>query len=311
MSRPVQSTNISLHHLRAAVVAADRGSFRQAAEFLAVRHSALSRSISQFEHLVGVALFDRSTGGVAPTPAGRTILQMSRMILEQFDTLVATGRSSGRGEAGRLSVGFCTSISAGNLRASLAEFRKRTPMVTLTTAERSRTHLMDAVRNGTIDVAVVPGRRTLSGQTSLPVWSERILIVLPKDHPLVTCNIIHWTDLHNETVLLSQRDPGNDIKELLVSKLVANEGRPKIERHDVSRGIIKSLVSIGLGISLVMEADIGANFSGLVYREIQDGSGSSRMGFHAHWRENNENPALARFLDLLAERYPSPPSDDG
>lgn len=308
MSRPVQSTNISLHHLRSAVAAADCGSFRQAAEFLAVQHSVLSRSISQFEHLVGVALFDRSTGGVVPTRAGRTILQMSRMILEQLDTLVATGRSSGRGEAGHLSVGFCTSISAGNLRATLAEFRKRAPMVALTTAEQSRTRLMDSVRIGTTDVAVVPGGRTLSGQKSLPVWSERILIVLPKDHPLLSLNVIHWTDLHNETVLLSQRDPGSDLKELLVSKLVANERRPKVERHDVSRGIIKSLVSLGLGISLVLEADVGANFTGVVYREIQDGSGPSRMGFNAYWRKDNENPALTRFLDLLAERYPSPPS---
>lgn len=303
MSHPAQSNSISLHHLRSAVAAADCGSFRQAAEFLSVQHSVLSRSISQFEHLVGVALFDRSTGGVVPTRAGRTILQMSRMILEQLDTLVATGRSSGRGEAGHLSVGFCTSISAGNLRATLAEFRKRAPMVALTTAEQSRTRLMDSVRIGTTDVAVVPGGRTLAGQKSLPVWSERILVVLPKDHALLTRTVIYWTDLFNETVLLSQRDPGSDMEELLVSKLVANERRPKIERHDVSRGII-----LGLGISLVLEADVGANFTGVVYREIQDGSGPSRMGFNAYWRKDNENPALTRFLDLLAERYPSPPS---
>lgn len=181
-------------------------------------------------------------------------------------------------------------------------------MVALTTAEQSRTRLMDSVRIGTTDVAVVPGGRTLAGQKSLPVWSERILVVLPKDHALLTRNVIYWTDLLNETVLLSQRDPGSDIKELLVSKLVANERRPKIERHDVSRGIIKSLVSLGLGISLVLEADVGANFTGVVYREIQDGSGPSRMGFNAYWRKDNENPALTRFLDLLAERYPSPPS---
>lgn len=50
-----------------------------------------------------------------------------------IDTLVVTGKSNGRGEAGRLSVGFCTSISAGKLRASLVEFRRRTPLVELAT----------------------------------------------------------------------------------------------------------------------------------------------------------------------------------
>ncbi|WGR93010.1 LysR substrate-binding domain-containing protein [Bradyrhizobium sp. ISRA443] len=306
MPRAVRSTNIGLHHLRSAVAAGDCGSFRQAAEFLEIRHSVLSRSISQFEHLVGATLFERSTGGVVPTPAGRSILRMSRMILEQVDTLVTTGKSSGRGDAGRLSVGFCTSISAGNLRASLIEFRRRAPLVELATVERSCIRLMNALRSGTIDVAVVPGGRTPPDQKSLPVWSERILILLPKDHPLATQNVVHWTDLRNETLLLSQHDPGDDIEDLLISKLMAPEDRPKVERHDVSRGIVKSLIGMGLGVSLVMESDVGATFAGIVYRELQDGTGPSRIGFHVQWLADNENPVLKRFIELLTERYPSP-----
>lgn len=304
-----RSKHIGLHHLRAAVAAADCGSFRQAAETLGIRHSLLSRSIGQLEHFVGVTLFKRSHGGVVLTLAGRRILRISRMILEQVDMLVVTGQSSGSGDSGRLSVGFCTSISAGNLRASLVEFKQRAPQVELATVERSRIRLMSALRNGTIDIAIVPGQSPLPDSKRLPVWSERILILLPRNHRLATHEDIHWTDLRNETVLLSQYDPGTDIEYLLVSNLVAEDKRPRIERHDVSRGILKSLISMGLGISLVMESDVGASFSGLIYREIQDGSGPSRISFHAHWREDNENPALQRFLALLAERYPSPPVD--
>lgn len=305
----IGSASITLHHLRSAVAAADSGSFRQAAELLGIRHSLLSRSISQLEHFVGVTLFKRSRGGVVPTLAGRRILRISRMILEQVDMLVVTGRSSGSGDSGRLSIGFCTSISAGNLRASLVEFRQRSPHVDLTTVERSRIRLMSALRNGTIDIAIVPGQSPLPDCKRLPVWSERILILLPRDHPLAVYEDIHWTDLRNETVLLSQYDPGTDIEDLLISNLVAEDKRPRIERHDVSRGIVKSLISMGLGISLVMESDIGAGLAGLTYREIQDGTGPSRISFHAHWREDNENPALRRFLALLTERYPSPPVD--
>jgi hypothetical protein len=53
---------------------------------------------------------------------------------------------------------------------------------------------------------------------------------------------IYWTSLRSETVLLSHYDPGREFETLLMSKLVSPEGRPKTERHDVSRGIIKSLV---------------------------------------------------------------------
>jgi DNA-binding transcriptional LysR family regulator len=107
-----------------------------------------------------------------------------------------------------------------------------------------------------------------------------------------------------EVVLLSYYDPGRELEVLLNAKLISPGSRPRIERHDVSRGVIKSLISMGLGISLVLESDIGANFSGLAYREFHDGTGPSRIGFSATWRADNENPALENFLKLIAERYP-------
>jgi len=78
---------VDLQQLRFAVTAADYGSIRQAAEVLSIRHSILSRSIRQLEHLIGVVVFERSGGGVKPTPAGRSVLWMARLILEQVDVL--------------------------------------------------------------------------------------------------------------------------------------------------------------------------------------------------------------------------------
>jgi DNA-binding transcriptional LysR family regulator len=296
---------VDLQQLRFAVAAADSGSIRQAAELMSIRHSILSRSIRQLEHLIGVAVFERSGGGVKPTPAGRSVLWVARLILEQVDVLVATARSNGRGEAGRLSIGFCTSISAGNLRTTLTEYRNRFPRIELATVERSRARLATALRNGTVDILVVTGDVPLADNKVRLLWSERILVSLAENHPLAARSVIYWTDLRNETVLLSQHDPGHEFEDLLISKLVSPEDRPRIERHDVSRGIIKSLVSMKLGISLVLESDVGASFAGLVYRELRDGTGSTRFGFSAHWRTDNDNPALDGFLKLLTERYPS------
>lgn len=298
---------VDLQQLRLAVLASDYGSFRRAAEALSIKHTAFSRSIGQLEYLMGTSLFERSSGGIKPTLAGRAILRIARLILEQVDTLVDVGQCSGRGESGHLVMGFCTSISAGNLRATLGEFKRRLPQIELATMERSRLRLMTAIRSGSLDLVVSPGRLRSKDTKALPLWSERILISLPQDHRLAASEIVYWTDLRNETILLSQYDPGRELEDLLISKLALPEDRPKIERHDVSRGIIKSLISMGMGLSLVMESDIGASFAGLVYRELQDGTGPSRFDFYAHWRDDNENPALKRFLDLLAERYPSPP----
>ena len=298
---------IDLQHLRLAVVACDCGSFRRAAEALSIKHNVLSRSIGQLEYLVGASLFERSSGGIKPTLTGRAVLRIARLILEQVDMLVDTGRSGGRGDTGHLVVGFYTSMSTGNLRATIGELKKLLPQLELATVERSRSRLMTALRNGTVDAVVSPGRLPSRDIRSLLLWSERILISLPQDHYLAAREIIYWTDLRNEKILLSEYDPGRELEDLLISKLVQPDDRPTVERHDVSRGIIKSLTSMGMGVSLVMESDIGASFAGLVYRELQDGAGASRVDFYAHWRDDNENPALKRFLNLLTERYPSPP----
>jgi DNA-binding transcriptional LysR family regulator len=297
---------VDLVHLRYAVAAADHGSFRQAAEALLLQQSTLSRCVRQLEERIGVIVFERSTGGVRATQAGRDFLRMARSILEQMDTLVANAHSAGRGEAGRLAIGFYTSLSAGNLRATLIDFARRFPQIVVDMVERSRTRLTTALRNGAIDVAIVTGETPLFDSKTMSLWSERIMVALPEGHRLADGETVYWTDLKGETLLTSRHDPGTEIQELLLTKLASPGDRPKAVYHNASWGNIKSLVGAGFGVSLVTESDVGASLSGLIYRELRDGTGPSWVGYSAHWRADNDNPVLASFLKILGERYPSP-----
>lgn len=300
------SKAIEIKHLRSAVTAADCGSFRKAAELLRLQQSTLSRAIRQIEHGLGVTIFERSSGGVNPTPAGCSVLRLARTILEELDALIAMAKSVQNSETGRLAVGFSTSLSAGNLQAALLEFKRRLPQVELATVERSRMRLATALQNGVLDVLIVTGSMPSLDSDTMSLWNERVFVVLPQDHPLTARDTIYWTDLRGETVLLNHYDPARELQDLLVSKLVSPEDRPGIQHHDVSRDTIKSLIGMKAGISLVLESDIGANFAGLVYRELRDGTGPSRFDYSAYWRVDNENPALNAFLKMLSERYPSP-----
>ena len=58
-----------------------------------------------------------------------------------MDALAAIAHSAGRGEAGRLTVGFYTSLSSGNLRATLLDYAQRFPQIEVGMMERSRTRL--------------------------------------------------------------------------------------------------------------------------------------------------------------------------
>ncbi|OAF12306.1 LysR family transcriptional regulator [Bradyrhizobium centrolobii] len=296
---------VSFQHLRYAVAAADHGSFRSAAETLMIQQTTLSRCIHQLEHAIGTAIFDRYSGGVRATKFGQSFLRLARSILEQVDSIVTSAQMTGRGELGRISIGFYTSLSAGNLRAVLVEYTQQFPQIEIEMIERSRNRLTTALRNRAIDAAIVTGERALLGSKSMPLWSERILVVLPENHRLTENQTVSWTDLAGEVLLLGRRDPGPVIQECLNAKLVSPEDRPRIVWHDVSRESIKSLVAAHLGIGLTLEASLGTNSDGVVHREIRDGGGPARIGLSINWLEDNENPALANFLNLLKRRYPS------
>ena len=151
-----------------------------------------------------MTLFERSTGGVRATQAGRDFLRMARSILEQMDTLVTGAYSAGRGEAGQLMIGFYTSLSAGNLRATLVDYAQRFPQIDLGMVENSRARLVTALRNGVIDIAIVTGETPLLDNKAMSLWSERTMVALPKDHRLSANEAVFWTDLRTETVLLSR-----------------------------------------------------------------------------------------------------------
>jgi DNA-binding transcriptional LysR family regulator len=85
------------------------------------------RSVQLLERSIGVVIFARSSGGVRATLAGRHFLWMPRSILEQIEALIASTRPNGSDEAGRHVIGFCTSLTAGNLRATLLDFKKLFP----------------------------------------------------------------------------------------------------------------------------------------------------------------------------------------
>jgi DNA-binding transcriptional LysR family regulator len=253
-----------------------------------------------------MCIFERSSGGVRATEAGSHFLRLAQSILGQVDSLVTTAHRTGLGEAGRLTIGFYTSLASGNLRATLVDYARRFPEIELGMVEGSHARLVTALRNGTIDFAIVTGEALLPDCKSMSLWGERVLVVLPDGHRLAAHEIVYWTDLKGEALLLSQRDPGRELHDLLVGKLVSPADRPSIARYDVSRESIKSLIGAGFGVGLTTEASLGANFGGVVHREVRDGTGSTRVSHSASWRHDNGNPALASFLKLLRERYPSP-----
>lgn len=104
---------IDLARLRHIAAIARLRSFSRAAEELNITQPALSRSVSTFEQRFGIRVFDRGRGGVVPTALGELVVAEAERLLRSAQDMEHNLRLYGRGESGRISVGF------GPLAASL------------------------------------------------------------------------------------------------------------------------------------------------------------------------------------------------
>lgn len=294
---------VELRDLRWALAASQHRSLRQAAEALNIRQSTLSRGLRNLEYKLGATLFERTNGGTRPTVEGQEFLDAARRIVDETATIATHLRTRSRGESGRLAIGVHTSLSAGNLRATLIDHRHRFPNVNTHLVEGSSDHLISDLANSTIDVAFVIENNSRWKDRSLLVWSERVIVALPENHPLAACDAVAWGELRHEALLLPRRGPGPEFLKLLVSKV--DDADPcHLSRHDVTLDRSLTLVGAGWGILLVLEGATGAVYPGVTYREVHDAEGPTRLNFRAYWRQANSNPSLRPFLDMLRDRYP-------
>lgn len=289
--------------LRHAIAAADHGSFYRAARAIGVEQSTLSRRISKLEHVIGAKIFERSRAGVTTTLVGEHFIRSARPIVASADRLVAMTRAGGQGRAGGLRLGHNSSVSAGNLRATMMSWRDAHPDVEVECVEADRSVLLARLDTGEIDIVILMGAVSHDGFRCTAFWSERMLAALPVTHALAEQSIAHWTDLRNEKFLLHVADPGPEIRDILLGRLSVSGAKPDIRLLQCSRETILSVLGGKLGVSVVCEGSTGACYPDVVYRPIHGEQGPALIVYSGYWREDNKNPALRRFLNFIRKRY--------
>lgn len=299
--------SIGISHLRYFIVSAERGSFRRAATMLNVSQPTLSKRIRELEEHLGVSLFLRSTVGAQLTAAGEDFVRSARIILIELDFATNRAKAQREGAAGRLQVGFYTSLSAGALREVLFTFAQKFKDIDVNLIEAGRSSLLARLDRGNVDMAILLEQPSYQNCAHMNLWSERVLVGFHKAHRFANREVVYWTDLKDEQFLVSCQDPGPEIQDIVLSKLSAPGERPRIKKIEANNEHILSFVGGGQGITVLFESSVGSLKSNVAFRELRDGNGASRVGYSAYWRHDNHSPALKEMLALL-QMHPCVPS---
>lgn len=296
---------MELRHFRCFVAAAETLHFARAAEQLGISPPALTRQIQDIELSLQVRLFERTKRSVVLTSAGAVLLEEARRTLQQAARAEEAARRAGRGETGRIEIGYVASAAyAGLLQAEIARFRESYPQVLLNLSETAMDGLPPMVASGSLDLAFVrPPITCPESVMTIDLLSERFVVALPSTSPLVSPSESPQTPqasilparLAAEQFILPEQPAG--------TVEVARRGRftPRIGPSPGGLVAVIALVSMGVGVAIVPSSVIGRiDMPGVAYREIEGKYITTAIALAC--RRHEKSPVVRAFIQHLEHR---------
>jgi DNA-binding transcriptional LysR family regulator len=288
---------LELRYLWYFIAVAEELSFSRAAVRVGIAQPPLSQQIRRLEDIVGAQLFDRSGRRVRLTEAGNLLATEARRLLADAAHTTQLLRRAGRGEVGTLNIGYWASTMFSPLPASVRRFREQFPGVDVRLRELYPPHHIDAIRSGTIDVAILREPQPVDGIAEMPVLVEPCVAVVPADHRLAHRRAIAPALLRDEPFVLFPRDavPGLHAKLLGLCRGAGFE--PRVVQEVDAWHTIVSLVEAGIGVSLIPASFEGRRTGALAYVPLT--GAQVRTTTSACWRAAGTSRAAESFLDVL------------
>jgi DNA-binding transcriptional LysR family regulator len=230
------------------VAAAEARSFKRAAQLLHVSQPTLSRQIARLERELGVQLFERYGRHVECTASGEFLLPLARALIASTETTIRLVREQVGDGPSSVRLGATGMTLAHLLTPILATFIAAHPSVKLDLIEREDDRLEEAVISGELDCAVI----TSWGHTraaSKHLFSEEILLVVPRNHPLASRTVVSLKMLEHESIVLPT-------ERMNTSRVLADAfSRAGFEPRFTLRAnypeLLKKLAQMGFGVTLL------------------------------------------------------------
>ena len=254
---------MTLTELKYIVAVARERHFGKAAEACYVSQPTLSVAIKKLEDELEVKLFERSAGEVTVTPLGEQIVQQAQSVLEQAANIKEIAKRGKDPLAGPLNLGIIYTIGPYLLPDLVRQNIARTPQMPLMLQENFTAKLLEMLRAGEVDCAIMAEPFPDTGLAIAPLYDEPFVAVLPVGHPLASRESITSDELKNETVLLLGtghcfRDHVLEVCPEFARFSSTAEGiRKSFEGSSLET--IKHMVASGMGVTLVPRLSVPAD----------------------------------------------------
>jgi LysR family nitrogen assimilation transcriptional regulator len=168
---------MDLKHIETFICVFEECNITRAAMKLNIVQPAVSTQIRQLEAELGVSLFDRSTRGLAPTPAGRALYRLFEPVVSAFRGARKQAMQLSGNVVEDIRIGLSPYVSGVVLSAALQEFRLRFPSVKVHIEEQYSPTLIERVSAGDLDLAVTSLLAMPPNVHSVQLFEEDLVLV--------------------------------------------------------------------------------------------------------------------------------------
>lgn len=229
----------------------DAGSITAGAERSALALAAASTRIRNMEAALGAALLTRSRQGVAPTPAGRTLLMHARAMLGQAARMRDDLAAFAGGRSGEVRLLANTNALTEFLPEALSAFLSAHPQVSIDLEERLSDEIVGLIAEGVGDVGIVAGTVEVGALETFPFRSDRFVVVTPRGHALAGRGKVTFSEVLEYDVVGLERS--SSLQRFLTA-MAGRVGRPLKARVQLrSFDAVCRLVEAGVGVGVVPE----------------------------------------------------------
>lgn len=295
---------MNLRQLQYFSVLAEELHFRRAAEKLNITQAPLSIAIQNLEKELGAQLFVRTQRSVALTEMGVALRSHARSILERLDRCEQDLRAIASGMAGQLRIGFTAASSLlSPFPALIHAFRNEYPQINVSLQNLTTLAQIAALEAHDIDAGVLrrPKGRLLSGISFRKLATDRLVVAMPMDHPLLGKDRLHIADLRDESFIFFPRKMGVGIYDQFIALCAARGFVPAITHEAIEATSIVGLVASGLGIAVVPSGLSYINIPNVTYQPLADADAETDLLLA--FRAGEENPRVARLIHLAQRAF--------
>ena len=251
---------MNIRHLKIFIMVAECKKMSEAAQRLFITQPSVSQAIKEIEDYYGVKLFERLSKKLYITESGEYLLKYARHIVQLFDEMEMGLKNKGQNIS--LRIGATITVGSCMLNDIINKIEKENKDISTKITVNNTEVIQNMLLNSELDVAIVEGIISHKDLITKPIYTDKLIVVVGKNHKFYNRNEISITELNNEDII--SREEGSGSKKIFDNILKNYNIDVNIKLSSTDTQAIKNSVIGGRGLAVLS--------SMIVENEIKEGT---------------------------------------